>query len=144
MIDHVRSLIPNAIQRIHVFSDGMSSQFRSRFVFAFMTDIQKDVDLIWHYNEAHHGKGPMDGIGGTMNSKLFRCVLSNQIVINTPQEFAEYANSICDVECLYFPEEEMLEEPDFVKDATPIPDTMKTHKVERNFSKHGVAYNKFS
>ena len=142
-ISHVRSSIPNAIQRVHVLSDGAAAQFRSRFLFALMTEIHKDVDLFWHYNEAHHGKGPMDGIGGTIKGKVFRRVLSKDIVINTPQEFAEFANSICNVDCLYLPEDDLFVEPDYIKEVTPIAETLRTHKVERNFSKQGVPYNKF-
>ena len=112
-------------------------------MFALLTVIQKDVDLVWHYNEAHHGKGPMDGIGGTIKSKVFRRVLSNEVVINNPREFVEFADSICNVDCLYLPDFELLEEPEFVQDVTPIPETLKTHKIIRCYTKHGVAYNKF-
>ena len=51
-ISHVRSIIPNAIEKVHVFLDGCTAQFRSRFVFALVTEIQRDVEIIWHYNEA--------------------------------------------------------------------------------------------
>ena len=33
-----------------------------------MTNFDKSVQLEWHYNEAHHGKGSMDGIGGAIKS----------------------------------------------------------------------------
>ena len=85
----------------------------------------------------------MDGIGGTIKGKVFRHVLSKDIVINTPQEFADFANSICSVDCLYLPEDDLLNEPEFVKDVTPIPETLRTHKVERSFSKQGVPFNEF-
>ena len=35
--------------------------------FCLLTEIQKDVDIVWHYFEAHLREGPMDGIGGTIN-----------------------------------------------------------------------------
>ena len=31
-----------------------------------MTHFDRSVQLKWHYNEAHHRKGPMDGVGVTI------------------------------------------------------------------------------
>ena len=78
----------------------------------------------------------MDGIDGTIKSMVFRRVLSRQIVINSPREFATFTNSICNVECLYLPIDEIMDEPDFIQDISAVPETLKTHKVVRGFSKH--------
>ena len=91
------------------------------FVFCLLTEIQKDVDIVWHYFEARHGKGPMDGIGGTIKNMVFKKVLSGSTVINTPKEFAEFTNTVSTISCLYLPNEDLLQEPDYVKDCTPIP-----------------------
>ena len=91
VIAYVRELIPSATEQIHLFTDDCSAQFRSRYVFSLLTQVQTDVEIIWHYNEAHHGKGPMDGIGGTIKRMVFRKVLSKHVVINSAQEFVEYA-----------------------------------------------------
>ena len=48
----------------------------------------------WHFFEANHGKGAVDGIGGTVKHAVFRHVLSNKVVIKSPRQFAEYADSI--------------------------------------------------
>lgn len=37
----------------------------------------------WHFNEAHHGKGPMDGIGGTIKNVVYRNVKSGKILVNS-------------------------------------------------------------
>ena len=49
------------------------------------------VNLIWCYKERHHGKGPMDGIGGTLKNSVYRDVMSGKCVLDTPKQFAEYA-----------------------------------------------------
>ena len=36
-----------------------------------MTDFDKSVQLEWHWNEVHHGKGPMDGIGQKIERVVF-------------------------------------------------------------------------
>ena len=61
----------------------------------------------------------MDGIGGNIKNMVFKKVLSGTTVINTPKEFAEFANMVSTISCLYLPKEDLLQEPDHVKDCTP-------------------------
>ena len=105
--------------------------------FCLLTEIRKDVDIVCHYFEAHHGKDPMDGIGGNITNMVFKKVLSGTTVINTPKEFAEFANTVSTISCLYLPNEDLLQEPDHVKDTT------KTHKIVRSYTSKGVPCNKF-
>ena len=67
------------------------------------------------YFEAHHGKGSMDGIRSTIKNMVFQKVLSGSTVINTPKEFAEFADTVSAIFCLYFPIEDLLQDPDHVK-----------------------------
>ena len=78
-----------------IWSDGCTAQFRSRFVFKLLSTYRPDLLIDWHYNEVHHGKGPMDGIGGTIKSVMFRHVKSGRIIVNSAQEFSEAANQFC-------------------------------------------------
>ena len=48
---------------LHVWSDGCSAQFRPRFVFCLLCDMDRSIKLRWYYNERHHWKVPMDGVG---------------------------------------------------------------------------------
>ena len=57
---------------LHIWSDGCAGEFRSRYVFALVPQIDSKVEVNWYYNEKHHGKGPMDGIGGTIKNKVYR------------------------------------------------------------------------
>ena len=56
-------MAPHSLDKIYIWSDGCAAQFRSRYVFALLCHLFPSKHLEWHYNEAHHGKGPMDGIG---------------------------------------------------------------------------------
>ena len=73
-----------------------------------------EIGLEWHYNEAHHGKEPMGGIGDTVKNIVFRKVLSDEVVIGSPEEFTQYANQICQVDSLYLPTAEIPDEPEYV------------------------------
>ena len=72
----------------------MGAQFRSRFVFMLLSTMDQTFDLEWHYNEAHHGKGPMDGVGGTIKNLVFRGVKSGKVFVRNPKEFVKAANEI--------------------------------------------------
>ena len=89
VINHSIGKIVNNIEKVIVVSDGCAAQFRSKYVFMLLTTIQPDLSLEWHYNEAHHGKGPMDGIGGTVKNMVYRRVLAGDIVINNPKQFVQ-------------------------------------------------------
>ena len=86
---------------IYIVSNGCASQFRSRVVFNFLIFFKKDMSLEWHYNEAHHRKGPMDGIVGTIKNLVYREVLSGDVVIDTSKKFGEFANEVSNVDCLF-------------------------------------------
>ena len=143
VMDHVLSKIVNKIGMVYIVSDGCASQFRSKFVFKVLTLIHPEIGLAWHYNEAHHGKEPMNGIGGTMKNTVFRKFLSGEVVIGSPEEFAQYANQICQVDSLYLPTTEIPDEPEDIQYSSSILDTLTTHRVVRGLSKHKIPYLKF-
>ena len=68
--------------------------------------------LTCFYNERHHGKGPMDGVGGTVKNVVFRKVKSGQVVINSSQEFSDAVKSfVPSINAVYLPESESIIEP---------------------------------
>ena len=71
----------------------------------------------------------MDGIRGTIKNMVFKKFLSGSTVINRPKEFAEFANTVSTISCLYLPNEDLLQEPDHVKHCTPIPSTIKRTRL---------------
>ena len=49
LIQFLRCEIEGEIDKIDIFSDGCAAQFRSRYVFCLLTEIQKDVDIVLDY-----------------------------------------------------------------------------------------------
>ena len=146
IIDHLREKhqhLPLKINAI-IWSDGCSAQFRSRFVFKLLAGINSSIKLTWCYNERHHGKGPMDGIGGTIKNCVYRDVMSGKCVINTPKEFADHVEkSVKGVTSLYLPVEDVLVEPDDIEVSPKIPETLQVHLVKRHFDQRNVPYLEF-
>ena len=105
---------------VYIVSDGCASQFQSRHVFSLLTHIHPDITIEWHYNKAQHRKCQMDGIGGMVKSLVYGRVLSGDVVINAPREFAEFADQISSIDCLFLDKSEFIQEPEEVSKATPI------------------------
>ena len=61
-------------------------------IFKFLSSYRTDLIIEWNYNEAHHGKGPMDGIGGTIKNVVYRKVKTGKVIFNSAEEFHEAAN----------------------------------------------------
>ena len=66
---------------LRLWSDGCSRQFRSRFAFFLLSRFELEHTIFWYYNKRHHGKGPMDGGGGTIKQRVFRDAKSGKVTI---------------------------------------------------------------
>ena len=106
----------------------------------FLPNFYRDVTIEWNYNEAHHGKGPMDGIGGTLKNTVFKEVKSGRLSVDSPEAFAMAADKLCKIDSLYLPMEDYLEEPCGIEDAPEIKGIMKVHRIVRKCNHQGVWY----
>ena len=84
-VNESKKWMKDSLKKVILWSNGCSSQFRIKFVFALMTHFDKSVQLEWHYNEAHHEKGPMDGVDEAIKSVVFGLLKSNKIMISTTE-----------------------------------------------------------
>ena len=76
-----------------------------------------------------------DGVGGTIKHAVFRKILSNQVVINTPKEFATYADSLLkSINVVYVGELASGMEEECRRKARPVPGTLKVHHIVRSFN----------
>lgn len=85
----------------------------------------------------------MDGTTGTIKNMVFKKVHYSSTVINTFKKFAEFANAVSTICYTCLPNNDLLQEPDHVKECTPIPDAIKTHKIVRSYTSKGLDCNKF-
>ena len=53
----------------------------------------KNVD--WSFFGTAHGKGPVDGVGGTVKRAVWRRILQKQVLVNTARDFANVAERAC-------------------------------------------------
>lgn len=145
VVEIAEKSLEKSFGRLIVWSDGMSAQFRSRFVFKLLADtLFFGKQISWFYNERHHGKGPMDGVGGTLKNVIFRKVKSGQTIINTPEDFAKVAvKFVPSITTVYLPKEAEIVEPADIDNAPLIKDTLQVHKLERYLNKRNEVSIKF-
>ena len=125
---------------LHVWSDGCSAQFRSWFVFRLLCDMYRSIKLRLYYNERHHEKGPMDGVGGTLKNLVYGDVMSSKCYIRN----TNYANKIVNgITSVYLPEGEQLTKPEDIDNSPKILETLSIHKLVRGFNENAVCFIKF-
>ena len=107
-----------AFTKLYIWSDGCASQCRSRFAFSFLSHFHLEKEIELHFNEAHHGKAPMDSVGGTIKNKVFQEAKSGRLTIASPEEFSNAAERLVSkIVSIYLSINEMIEEPSYVKGA---------------------------
>ena len=85
-----------------------------------------------HHNEAHHGKEPMDDIGGTNKKLMFRQIRSGQIIINLAEDFCKVANQFSSsITTLFQKLDVILSDPSDIEEAPIIPGALKIHMFTR-------------
>ena len=75
----VRGLVTNLKKTIHHITVSPTSQYRNKHMFYIVANhgrLFDDITASWQYFEAGHGKGPCDGVGGTVKRQAdsaFKC-----------------------------------------------------------------------
>ena len=138
-IDTLETECGKSFTNIVLWSVGMGAQFRSRFIFQLLAGtIFWNKPLCWFYNERHHDKGPMDGVGGTIKNVIFQKVKSGLIVAHTPKEFSDAAMKfVPSIITVYLPRSDEIVEPERIHPVPSIPETLSIHKFVRQINDKG-------
>lgn len=126
-------------KKITYFSDGSAAQFKNKKNFINLCYHMEDFgcNAEWHFFATSHGKGPSDGLGGTVKREARRASLQRPLQgqITTPKQLYEWClqNLLnCNFEFLTLEDHE--EEARFLqirfKDLRTIPGTQKLHSIE--------------
>lgn len=66
------------LEKLYMFSDGPSSQYKNKFnIYLAVSHLKKSFpksEVSWNFSASGHGKGPMDGVGGTIKRLADNCV----------------------------------------------------------------------
>ena len=124
------------LKKICYFSDGCAAQYKNRknFINLCLHEDDFNVPAEWHFFATSHGKGPSDGIGGTIKRLAARASLQrpyDQQII-TPRHLFEFADSEIDkINCQFATIDQYNQEAELLKDrfekARTIPGTRMLH-----------------
>ena len=146
VIDYWRDKYQHLPLRLNakIWGDGMASQFRSRFVFKSFSIVDSSVNLMWCYNERHHGNRLRDGTEGALKYCVYRYVMSEICATDNPKQFVKHADkSIKIITPLYLLTEEVLIKPYDIKEFPKIKETLQIHMLKCFFDQQKVAYLEF-
>ena len=78
------------------WSDGPSSQFKNRFMLEYMKILTNKFDLWslrWNFFATSHGKGAIDGVGGSLKRTVHTYVKARQAVVQNAMDFVNTIKS---------------------------------------------------
>lgn len=122
------------ISKIVYKSDGTAQHFKQKY--SICLAMLQSYDIEWHFTATGHGKGPIDGVGGTLKRRIREATLSRKISPSSAEEFFKSAEQICkNVTALYIPEFKIEAEKNHLdqlccpggKEIFAIPNTRKFH-----------------
>lgn len=134
LVDYIKSNV-QGIRKIIYFSDGASGQYKNKKNFINLTHHEQDFEIAaeWHFFPTSHGKGPCDGIGGTLKRLAARTSLQRvNNPISSPKELFTWATeALPNITCRYstnddYKQEEKRLSARFEK-ASTIKGTLKYH-----------------
>lgn len=127
------------IKVLDIFSDGPSSQFKNRYMANFYRILQrKGMKIKWHFFATSHGKGIVDGLGGTVKRVVWTAVSTRKVpqVLNA-EEFAKVATQMCKSIGIHLYLNEDIDKSssklgldECFKQAKPIPGIKKIHCLD--------------
>ena len=91
-VEHIKETKQiNIISQVQ-FTDGCSCQYKSRGPFSDISMSQSELghNVVRNYFGSRHGKGPSDGEGGVIKSKVESLVKSRQAKVRTAEEFYQF------------------------------------------------------
>lgn len=113
LVKFIKSKLP-AVHKIIYYSDGAGSQYKNRknFLNVCLHEHDYGIPAEWHFFASYHGKGPCDGLGGTLKRGAARASLQrpydNQIL--TPIDLYNWAQiGVPNISTVFVSQEEILE-----------------------------------
>ena len=95
VVKEVRILVPDATC-IHYYTDSPFSQYRNKAIFHFVSshaDRFSGLQATWNYFETGHGKGPCDGVGGSVKRCADQAVKQGTCIQDAHDFFAWASSS---------------------------------------------------
>lgn len=99
------------IKFLNIWSDGPSSQFKNKFVAATIPALQKhhNMKITWNYFATSHGKGPVDGIGGSVKRQVRNEVIKKDETVLNAFQFVKVCQKVSKVKLIHMTDDDINE-----------------------------------
>ena len=84
VLKYIREHFGDNVHDIEIWTDGPSSQFRNKYIFTFIGITLPQLiayKVFWNYLATNHGKGAVDGVGGTIKRVATPAVVTRKAII---------------------------------------------------------------
>ena len=133
-LKHTNLKVENTVLR----SDGTSQHFKQRFTLNWMTTIPGSA--AWEFSATSHGKGDIDGIGGTCKRRVREKTMARLVDPKNSLEFSQVSAEVCPkINIIHIAKENIITQKDQLDKSwssiMSIPGTRKAHyfqKVQTN------------
>jgi hypothetical protein len=108
-IDYLLDTLPTTVKTVSIWSDGPSSQFKNKFITAAIKALQDkhQIHIQWNYIATSHGKGPVDGIGGSVKRQVWTAVSRRTSIVIDATSFTAIAKKVCSVDVVEMTSDEI-------------------------------------
>jgi len=92
-LDMLLDELPDSVRSLFIWFDGPASQFKNRYIASGIAALQEKhkVDVHWNFFCTSHGKGPVDGIGGSVKRYVRNKVSARQCLVKDATTFVAAA-----------------------------------------------------
>jgi hypothetical protein len=128
VMPELKKVLPN-LKTVHFISDSPASQYRNRSIVQLVANFPayfNGINASWQFLEKGHGKGPCDGVGGSLKKAADQAVKQGAI-ISGAQEFFRWAEkSTGAITCVFLTSQEIksgehrLHNPGYLKGISSI------------------------
>lgn len=105
IIRDLQNRMKGKLKVVDFFSDGAAQHFKQRYTFFSATLFhQQDIQVNWHFFATSHGKGAVDGVGGSVKRAVCNAVKTRRYHVSNASEYAACAEKVLDkIIVLYVP-----------------------------------------
>ena len=132
---HIESQLGAALEKMVVYSDGCSSQYKSKGPFADLS--LADIPISRNFLGSEHGKSACDAEIGVLNRAIDRAIIGTKVIINNTEDLFKFCEENLVLDELFTKRRNFMfvkgkeiprERPETI--VKPIPNSKKIHNME--------------
>lgn len=131
----ILQMVPPTIKTVKIWSDGPVSQFKNKYIGAFLVEMQKwfPFKIIWNFFATSHGKSCVDGIGAVVKRSVSNIIRCRRKIVNNAKEFSDaYRMTQSVIECVEVTQNDF----DFLSMELEMDKLFRNSKALRNIVKY--------